>query len=138
MATVAVYVDHTAVERGKHSLGWLPSPFFKVIDRGHVEGVDAFRHNSTAGYPLGEVAARATFQKRHPIKECVLNLDVQVEGIVDDSLHRFRMVNYTIIGLGGPSQFITKVEAIDQNEMADAPFPSCFLQEDVQLAQIAR
>ena len=121
MAPIAVDVHHSAIEAREDSLHGLTAPLLKVLDGGHVEGIHAFG-NDASGNPLHHIAASSTRQQRSVLKECSLHIHVQLVGEFNGFAHLVRAVNHLEVGLGGAEKLEDKVEAVDQDEMADAEF----------------
>src|SRR5208283_1442786 len=112
MAAIAVDVHHPAIKSRQNSLHRLTSPFFKIIDGGHMEGIDALG-NDAPGNPLHHVAASPTLQQRRALKEGPLHIDVQLISEFNRLAHLFRTVHQFKVSLGGAEEFEDKVEAVD-------------------------
>ena len=135
MAPIAVDVHHTAIKSRQNSLHRLTSPFFKIIDGSHVKGIDALGNNAP-GNPLHHVAARSTRQQWRVLKEGLLHFHVQPVSEFNRLAHFLRVIHQLEVSLGGAEKLENKVEAVDQDEMADPEFALARLTEQFQFLKI--
>ena len=132
---VAVDVQHAAVIVTQNPFDGLPAPGFKIVHRRHVERIDAFG-NDPAVDPLDHVAGGAAAQQSDTLEKRVLNQDVQLEGKVNRPPDEFGLFDQADVRIGRADQFEHEVQAVDQDEVADAELARGGRDERVQLGQV--
>ena len=119
VAAVAVDVDDPAVEVAQDALDGRPPPSLEVIHRRHVERVYALADDA-ARDPLHHVAARAALDEHPCLEEALLHQHVEREGEVDGAADHVGRVNEGHVGRRGAEELEDEVQAVNQDEVADA------------------
>ena len=100
------------------------------MERVHALGEDAARK------PLHHVAARAPLQQRRVREKGILHPQVELESQVERPLHHLRAIQEREIGVGRADQLVDKVEAVDEDKVAETEFAGRAFYKQLELVQI--